>query len=219
MWHWGLSSKFLSLLNSWGFLSSPWGEEHMVWLFQECCCTEMLGFLGWVGWVFFRHLSAVLWGGWLTLSEVLKEEIIYFNHSWHNCWSVLSREKKSKRYFKGEKRPFQTLFSCLYFFLCLNGNYSWLLTVSSSVHLPPHHCDALLDVFHHPFPSCSSLAPAASGLVSFAGAGTCLQQSGFQSAQGAQNTSTNCSRVRAKVLSLTWGTRSVIALQVKMKYL
>ena len=44
MWHWRLSSKFLSLLNTWGFLSSSGrGEQHMVLLFQECSWTEMGG--------------------------------------------------------------------------------------------------------------------------------------------------------------------------------
>lgn len=65
MWHWGLSSKFLSLLNSWGFLSSsPWGEQHMVLLFQECSWTEMQGGEGCCFGYFFIswHLSVVLWG-------------------------------------------------------------------------------------------------------------------------------------------------------------
>lgn len=57
----------------------------------------MLGFLVWVGCFVFRHLSAVLWGGWLTLSDVLKEEVIDFNPSWHNCWSVLSSGKKPEK--------------------------------------------------------------------------------------------------------------------------
>lgn len=64
MWYWGLSSKFLSLLNSWGFLfSSPWGEKHMVLLFQECSWAEMGGW-GWGGVLvcFFKSvISAVGW--------------------------------------------------------------------------------------------------------------------------------------------------------------
>lgn len=63
MWYWELSSKFLSLSNSWGFLfSSPWGEKHMVLLFQECSWAEVGGWRGCFLVCFFLSVTSAV--GW-----------------------------------------------------------------------------------------------------------------------------------------------------------
>jgi len=56
---------------------------------------------------------------YLNISEVLKDKIIDFNYSRHNCWNVLSRrgEKKSNRYFKGEEKGNLKLFVFMFIFL------------------------------------------------------------------------------------------------------
>lgn len=94
------------------FFTLRWRTHGLAFPGDLLNCTVGVFGLGWL-FLFFRHLSAVLWGGWLTFSEVLKEEIIDFNHSKHNCWSVLSRGKETKKYYKEEKRPLKTLFSGL----------------------------------------------------------------------------------------------------------
>lgn len=80
--------------------------------------------------------------------------------------------KNQQGILRGVGRDNLKLFSCLYSSSCFNGNYPRLLTVPLYKCLPPHHCPALLGVFHHPFSSpCSSVALAAPWQVTLAGSG------------------------------------------------
>lgn len=68
------------------------------------------------------------------------QETFDFNHSRHNCWSVLSRrgkEKIIKGILRGGGGNLKHCFHGLYSCSCLNGNYPWLPTVSPHMHLPP----------------------------------------------------------------------------------
>lgn len=78
----------------------------------------------WFG--FFQASVSSSVSGWLTLSEVLKEEISDFNHSWHNCWSGLSREKKNQRgIIKGEKDHLKFCFHVYTKYILEGKNCCW----------------------------------------------------------------------------------------------
>lgn len=122
------------------------------------------------------------------------------------CYLEEGGNQKGILRMRGEKKGNLKLFLCLYSSLGFNGTYPWLLTVSPYISHPPLCCTV------RRLPPPISLILLLRGFSCPMAGQPCRDwdllggfpaAESFLSAQGAQNTFTNCSHVRVKVISHT----------------